>query len=260
MKLLVIIAIRSMKLLYLFLASTLCLHSQIPAPVQKLLKHYPQIKSYENGKLIFQDNSSILYDDGKSKSHKDLLENADIEDMFKLNYSKGSMPKNSLKNNDPGRYRNEAFFRKIYGNTAKEVEKNLVEIIWCPILVNQKIRVSKINGLDKKLEAISRELDEHPELRKYLANVGGTFNWRYISGTKRLSQHSFGASIDINIKHSHYWQWDSKSTNEDVPLKYKNQIPQIIVDIFEKYGFIWGGKWHHYDTMHFEYRPELLDN
>ena len=31
-----------------------------------------------------------------------------------------------------------------------------------------------------------------------------------------------------------------------------------IVRIFEKHGFIWGGKWHHYDTMHFEYRPELV--
>jgi peptidoglycan LD-endopeptidase CwlK len=31
-----------------------------------------------------------------------------------------------------------------------------------------------------------------------------------------------------------------------------------IVKIFEKYGFIWGGKWYHYDTMHFEYRPELI--
>jgi hypothetical protein len=28
--------------------------------------------------------------------------------------------------------------------------------------------------------------------------------------------------------------------------------------VFEKHGFIWGGKWYHYDTMHFEYRPELL--
>ena len=27
---------------------------------------------------------------------------------------------------------------------------------------------------------------------------------------------------------------------------------------FETHGFIWGGKWYHYDTMHFEYRPELL--
>jgi hypothetical protein len=39
---------------------------------------------------------------------------------------------------------------------------------------------------------------------------------------------------------------------------YKNQIPLEIVKIFEKYGFIWGGRWYHYDTMHFEYRPELL--
>ena len=30
-----------------------------------------------------------------------------------------------------------------------------------------------------------------------------------------------------------------------------------IVRIFEKHGFIWGGRWYHYDTMHFEYRPEL---
>jgi len=41
-------------------------------------------------------------------------------------------------------------------------------------------------------------------------------------------------------------------------LSYKNKIPQGIIDIFEKHGFIWGGKWYHYDTMHFEYRPELL--
>jgi hypothetical protein len=22
--------------------------------------------------------------------------------------------------------------------------------------------------------------------------------------------------------------------------------------------FIWGGKWYHHDTMHFEYRPEIV--
>jgi hypothetical protein len=35
-------------------------------------------------------------------------------------------------------------------------------------------------------------------------------------------------------------------------------MPEEIVAIFEKHGFIWGGKWYHFDTMHFEYRPELL--
>jgi hypothetical protein len=28
--------------------------------------------------------------------------------------------------------------------------------------------------------------------------------------------------------------------------------------VFEAERFIWGGKWYHYDTMHFEYRPELF--
>ena len=35
-------------------------------------------------------------------------------------------------------------------------------------------------------------------------------------------------------------------------------VPHEIVEVFERHGFIWGGKWYHYDTMHFEYRPELL--
>jgi hypothetical protein len=38
----------------------------------------------------------------------------------------------------------------------------------------------------------------------------------------------------------------------------ENRIPWEIVEVFEKHGFISGGKWYHYDTMHFEYRPELL--
>jgi hypothetical protein len=40
--------------------------------------------------------------------------------------------------------------------------------------------------------------------------------------------------------------------------KHYESDSQEIVDIFERHGFIWGGKWYHFDTMHFEYRPELL--
>ena len=31
-----------------------------------------------------------------------------------------------------------------------------------------------------------------------------------------------------------------------------------IQEIFEEEGFVWGGKWHLWDNMHFEYRPELI--
>jgi len=96
-------------------------------------------------------------------------------------------------------------------------------------------------------------------MKKYLTNIGGTFAWRNIAGTDRHSMHSFGMTIDINTAYSDYWQWACKCTNENAVFIYKNRIPQLIVDIFEKYGFIWGGKWYHFDTMHFEYRPELIN-
>ena len=41
-------------------------------------------------------------------------------------------------------------------------------------------------------------------------------------------------------------------------LALQTAYPREIVAAFEAQGFIWGGKWYHYDIMHFEYRPELL--
>ena len=56
--------------------------------------------------------------------------------------------------------------------------------------------------------------------------------------------------------HADYWRWAKGQAGGAIP--YRNRIPLEIVEIFERHGFIWGGKWYHYDTMHFEYRPELL--
>jgi len=92
-------------------------------------------------------------------------------------------------------------------------------------------------------------------MTKYLVPSAGTYNCRRIAGTDRRSMHAYAAAIDINTAHTDYWMW-SKPVDGRYP--YRNRIPQAIVDVFERHGFIWGGKWYHYDTMHFEYRPELL--
>jgi len=63
--------------------------------------------------------------------------------------------------------------------------------------------------------------------------------------------HSWGAAIDINSAYAEYWLWNRGVSTGTVP-------PEVI-EIFERHGFIWGGKWSHYDTMHFEYRPELVN-
>lgn len=223
--------------------------------IEKIKLYYPQVIDCKDNKVIFNDNTYLIYDDKKSKNHQELLDNPDIEDQFRFDYK---TTKKLQKNEDPGRIRNEAFFRKIYGNSKAEVESKLVEVSWCPKLVNQKIMITSVNGIDKIVSKLSAELDNHPEFKPYLLNIAGTFAWRNIAGSNRLSMHSFGMTMDINLEKTNYWQWDCKCKNESVKLKYKNKIPLELVEIFEKYGFIWGGKWYHYDTMHFEYRPELI--
>lgn len=232
----------------------------IPGAVRKLIEFYPDfIIGYKSNFIIWKDSTKMLFSDSENpKSYSGLLNNPSLSDQFIFKYQKGKLTSIPKKNYDPGRIRYEPFFFKMYGKFQKEVSNKLVEINWCPKLGGQKIRITTVNGIDKKVKAISDELDKHPELKEYVTNIGGTFNWRKVNGTNRQSTHSFGMTIDINTEFSNYWQWQCHCTNEDANIVYKNRIPQLIIDIFEKNGFIWGGKWYHFDTMHFEYRPELL--
>jgi hypothetical protein len=230
----------------------------LPTYVKVLQRHYKQVVGYKNNYLIMSNGDSILYDDGVKKSQEQLLSTPDIQDMFAYTYR--SPAQNIAPSSDPGRIRNTAFFQAVYGTTKRKVQDSLVSITWCPKIVGKRILVSTVNDVHKKFELVSNELDNHPEWRPYLQNIAGTFNWRTIRGTDRLSMHSYGVTIDIAVGKSDYWQWDCKCTNEDKVLEYRNRVPLGIVKVFEKYGFIWGGNWYHYDTMHFEYRPELLDS
>lgn len=159
------------------------------------------------------------------------------------------------------------FFQKMYGKSPREVGRNLVTVYWMPHVFGKRypLRVTSINGVDKKLRRISANLEKlPPKYYKYLENPGGSYYWRKIEGESSLSSHSFGIAIDINLRYSNYWLWDYQKTNKPMEelryhkLSYQNRIPMEIVQIFEKEGFFWGGRWYFYDTMHFEYRPDLL--
>ncbi len=145
----------------------------------------------------------------------------------------------------------------MYGDCRKgEVAKNLTEIVWLPKKAPQRLKVTKVNGVADKLAAISAELDLLPsEFNVFLMPAAGTYNCRVIAGTDRRSAHGYGIAVDIATKRSDYWRWSGAGANGGA---YRNRIPMEIVRIFEGHGFIWGGRWYHYDTMHFEYRPELL--
>lgn len=234
--------------------------SAVTAGPKCLVKAYPDfLKADDNNAVLWKDGAKMVFDDGTAKSDfETMLDHASLKDQMSICYTKGDRyPLPPPINDDPGRIRFEPFFLKMYGNTPEEVRNKLVPIIWLPKHIHKQLMVTTVNGIDQKLKAISDELDALPqEYVQYLENPGGTFNWRPIAGTNRLSTHSFGMTIDINVKSSDYWR-DNKPDGHGL-YPYKNRIPMKIVEIFERHGFIWGGKWYHYDTMHFEYRPELL--
>ncbi len=249
------------KLIFLFFIShNLFANTTDYEKAHKLIDAYPNhLLAYKDNYIIWKNKEKILFDDLKEKnSYKELLNNASLKNQLHIEYIKVTHKEHHkpLKNEDPGRVRNEEFFRKMYGATKDKIKKNLVQIKWMPKTTNKTLYVTTVNNVHKKLQNISKELDQLPKkLKKFVHQPAGTYKYRKIAGTNRLSMHSFGMAIDINIKKSHYWKWD-KNRNK---FEYKNLIPMKIVKIFEKYGFIWGGRWYHYDTMHFEYRPELLN-
>lgn len=228
----------------------------IPFGVSCLMDAYPsEVVGYSDDSLIFNNGQKLIYDDKIEKTLDEKLDNPDVEDMFYYQYNVSDMPPKYRC--DPGRIRNRFLMHQLYGTSRIDIENNLVDVIWCPKLSGQILRFNKNAGAADALQKISNELDGNPKYKKYVCNAS-TYNPRMISKTNRISPHSFGIAIDISTNYSNYWQWSHPNATEKDSVYYKNAIPLEIVSIFEKNGFIWGGRWYHYDTMHFEYRPELM--
>jgi len=229
--------------------------------VHALIKAYPDFLDRIDGNdLVWKDGTRMSVDDKKgAKDFESLLEKPDIKDQFAMSYPLGRPAAGPPQPNfDPGRVRYMPLFDKMYGDCTKgETLPKLVEITWLPKKNGEKLKITAVNGVAERLAAVSRELDElSDEFVKFLKPTSGTYNCRVIAGTDRISAHGHGIAIDINSDQSDYWMWTKPDSNGLYP--YRNRVPYEIAEIFEKYGFIWGGKWYHYDTMHFEYRPELL--
>jgi hypothetical protein len=207
--------------------------------------------------VVMKDGARLPLDDGVAdKSFDERLAKPDLEDMFYSPYPSGEMAAPPAENVDPGRVRVFDFFAAVYGGSPKAVQANLIKVPWLPSEGGRPVRFNARNGAADALAEVSKELEALPAaLMPYVVRRAGTYNWRKIAGTDRPSAHGFGIAIDINARRSDYWRWAKRV---DGLLAYRNRIPYEIVAAFERNGFVWGGKWYHFDTMHFEYRPELL--
>ncbi|GAB6039077.1 M15 family metallopeptidase [Fundidesulfovibrio butyratiphilus] len=233
---------------------------QPPGDLEILKACYPDVvRSVDQDRsgawfVTLADGVRLPYDDGKAKSAEEALDTPDIEDMLAQVYPLGPVTAEPAPGFHPGRRRVASFFKAAYGHTPEEVKANLVTVDF----LGKPVRFNGRNGAAKALEAVSAELSQliarRPEVAGFLLPVSGTFAWRQIAGTERLSMHSFGAAIDVNAKRNTYWRWYKGHD----PLGVRRAFPAEAAAIFERHGFVWGGKWAEFDIMHFEYRPELI--
>jgi len=224
--------------------------------LELLRRCYPEaVKSVDPGGLTLTDGVKLAYhDNGPPKTPEETLDHPSLEDMLAQPYPLGAVTREPAPEFDPGRRRVAAFFKAVYGHDAGEVKANLTAVKFLSTTVSFNAK----NGAAKALQAVGMDLEEllraHPEYRARLLPISGTFAWRKVAATERLSMHSFGAAIDVNAKANTYWRWYKGAD----PLGLRTAFPARVVEIFERHGFIWGGKWARFDIMHFEYRPELI--
>lgn len=93
-------------------------------------------------------------------------------------------------------------------------------------------------------EVVDRGLDHLVKPAQY----GGCWVPRHIlfNPDRGLSMHAWGLAVDFNVPGNEYG-------------KANPQMDPRIVEVFERWGFVWGGRWAIPDGMHFELGALLTD-
>jgi len=145
-----------------------------------------------------------------------------------------------------------------------ETEKRLVRITF--LGKSTKVHHAIHDKLAKVESLIFTIAKNDPAVQTWINGLGNLegYGWRNIAETQSRSFHSYGLAVDLlprNMGNKQtYWLWTSQYRNDWYNVSYNERYhpPESVIKAFEVYGFIWGGKWPMFDTMHFEYRPEVI--
>jgi hypothetical protein len=149
-------------------------------------------------------------------------------------------------------------------STRVQTENNLVRITFLgkSAKVHKEIK-EQLSLVETRIQSAAKT---DPELQIWINNIGNLegYGWRNIADTQARSYHSYGLAVDLLPKNLRgkqtYWLWTSQYRDDWWNVSYNERYhpPEAVIKAFEAYGFVWGGKWPLFDTMHFEYRPEIF--
>jgi hypothetical protein len=153
----------------------------------------------------------------------------------------------------------------LWGSTETEVRRHTGGVRF----LNRRMIVNDV--LVEPLAAVERDLADLALRDLAVADwiraiqITYSFVFRDISATDTGSYHSWGLAFDLvptsyGGKHV-YWRWSralDRAGWQSIPVEDRWSPPYAAIEIFERHGFVWGGKWGYFDMIHFEYRPEIL--
>lgn len=141
--------------------------------------------------------------------------------------------------------------------TREGIQKYLVTI-QVPITTKQGKKTTAPLTIHKDVaEDVKNALQKAQDEGFIVYEVGG-FSWRKISGSTKMSQHSLGLAVDINVKENYCVYPNGKVDAGSFwdPNRSEYSIPRggALYNAFKGIGWGWGGDWSSKkDYMHFSY-------
>lgn len=153
----------------------------------------------------------------------------------------------------------------LFGRSEDEIRRHCESVTF----LNRRLFVNTLAA--GPLQAVEAEIlgvaKQDPAVAGWIEGLEIAFSFmnKEIAGSASRSYHAWGLALDL-VPSSYdgkqvYWRWSRVFNREGwhrIPLAERWSPPRTVVEAFERHGFVWGGKWVHFDAMHFEYRPEIL--
>ena len=234
---------------------------EVAALLVKYESFIGEVSQLDNDVGFLFGNTWIYFRDGRMLTKESIKHQDRYKSIF-YDYTLGRVTK--LPEYEELTLRSPDFLNHLFGTNEIKLRERCD---WVPFL-NHNAYMNNFceSALRNVEEEILKAAKNDQEVQAFIENLKTiySFQQRKIRGTENTSLHSYGLALDLiptsyNRKHAN-WRWSTAFVDEWqlIPLEKRWSPPQVVIDAFEKNGFVWGGKWVHFDTVHFEYAPEII--
>lgn len=219
------------------------------------------VTSAEGDVVFFAGGRAVHFQDGRLLGRDELEQAEDFSSQF---YPYSFEPLSEPPVLTEGLAHSTALQEILFGTTETQIRRHCTSVTF----LDHRMFVNSISV--ESLRAVEEEIRDaaagDPAVAAWIRELQITYSFitRDVAGSDGRSLHGWGLAVDLvpasyGGKHV-YWRWSrvfNRQSWHEIPVSARWSPPQPVIEAFERHGFVWGGKWPRFDTIHFEYRPEI---